>query len=104
MNRLSTSQRAAIIQALCEGNSIRSTCRMTGAAKWTVVRLLVALGRVATDYQDAVLRDLPCRRVQCDEILSFIGAKDKNVPAARRDERGIGEAWTWVAIDRGTKT
>lgn len=102
MNRLSTAERATIIQALCEGNSIRATCRMTGAAKWTVVRLLVALGHAATDYQDAVLRDLPCKRVQADEIWSFVGAKEKNVRIAQ-NEPGRGDAWCWVAIDRDTK-
>jgi IS1 family transposase len=76
---------------------------MTGAAKWTVVRLLVAVGRAAADYQDAALRNLPCKRLQCDEIWSFIGAKDKNVPTERRGKRGVGDAWTWVAIDRETK-
>ena len=70
MNRLSTQNRGEIVRALVEGNSIRSTCRITGAAKWTVVRLLVALGQAATDYQDAALRDLPCKRLQADEIWS----------------------------------
>ncbi|MDQ2914872.1 MAG: IS1 family transposase [Chloroflexota bacterium] len=102
MNRLSVGARAQIIQALCEGNSIRSTCRITGAAKWTVVRLLVALGQAATDYQDAALRDLPCKRIQADEIWSFIGAKEKNVRIAT-NKPGMGDAWTWVAIDRDTK-
>jgi IS1 family transposase len=75
---------------------------MTGAAKWTVVRLLVALGHAASDYQDAALRDLPCKRIQADEIWSFIGAKEKNVRVGR-NKSGMGDAWTWVAIDRDTK-
>ncbi len=75
MYRLSTAQRGVIIQALCEGNSIRATCRMTGAAKWTVVRLLVALGQVATDYQDAVLRDLPCKRIHATKSGHSFGPR-----------------------------
>ena len=75
---------------------------MTGAAKWTVVRLLVALGHAANDYQDAVLRDLLCKRIQADEIWPFIGAKEKNVRIAQ-NKPGRGDAWTWVAIDRDTK-
>ena len=104
VNRLSTAQRAAIVSALVEGNSIRSTCRITGSAKWTVVRLLAAVGQAATDYQDAVLRGLPCRRLQCDEIWSYVAAKERTVVKARRPlPEGAGDAWTWVAIDRDSK-
>lgn len=90
MNRLSTRDRATIIQALVEGNSIRASCRMTGAAKWTVVRLLVAIGHAATDYQDATLRDLPCKRLQADEIWSYIAAKDRTVQRQAPSTGGRG--------------
>jgi len=104
MNRLSTRDRGQIVQALCEGSSIRSTCRMTGAAKDTVTRLLVALGHASADYQDAVLRDLPCRTLQADEIWGFVLAKDRTVANAKRPMPvGAGDAWTWVAIDRDSK-
>ncbi len=104
MNRLTTHERAGIVQALVEGNSIRGTCRITGAAKWTVVRLLVAIGEAATDYQDAVLRDLPCKRLQADEIWSFVAAKERTVQRARHPlPIGAGDLWTWVAICRDTK-
>ncbi len=104
MNRLSTQDRGAVIQALCEGNSIRSTCRMTGTAKDTVTRLLVATGRAAADYQDAVLRDLPCRTLQADEIWGFVAAKERTVASAKRPmPEGAGDAWTWVALCRDTK-
>ena len=102
MNRLSSEQRTRIVAALVEGNSIRATCRMTGASKNTVTKLLVDLGTVCSLYQDRVMRDLPCERVQCDEIWAFVGAKQKNVPAERRDD-GWGDVWTWVAIDADTK-
>src|SRR4051812_26397056 len=97
MNRLSTEQRARIIGALVEGNSIRATCRMTGAAKNTVTKLLVDIGRAASYYQDEQLRGLYTRRVECDEIWSFCYAKRANVPAEHRDEFGYGDVWTWVA-------
>ncbi len=103
MNRLSPAQRARIIAALVEGNSIRGTCRLTGAAKNTVVKLLVDLGRACSTYQDRTLRDLPCQRIQCDEIWSFCHAKAKNVPEAHREEFGWGDVWTWTAIDADTK-
>lgn len=88
----------------CEGNSIRATCRITGAAKWTVVRLLVALGTAAADYQDATLRNLPRKRLQADEIWTFIRAKDRTVKRATKPmPADAGDVWTWVAIDRDTK-
>jgi len=83
MNRLSPAKRRQIVAAPVEGNSIRATGRMTGAAKNTVVKLLRDLGTACADYQDRVLRDLPCKRLQCDEIWSFCYAKAKNVPEHR---------------------
>lgn len=103
MNRLSTTERAAIVRALVEGNSIRATCRLTGAAKGTVLRLLSEVGTACADYQDAVLRHLPCKRLQCDEIWSFCYAKDRNVVYAKKAPEGAGDVWTWVAICRDTK-
>jgi IS1 family transposase len=102
MNRLSTVKRAAVVAALVEGNSIRATVRMTGVAKNTVTKLLVDLGTVCSIYQDYVMRDLPCERIQCDEIWAFVGAKKKNVKPEKRDE-GWGDVWTWVALDADTK-
>ena len=103
MNRLSTTERAAIVRALVEGNSIRATVRITGAAKNTVTKLLVDLGAACSEYQDRVLRDLPCRRIQADEIWSFCQAKARNVPVEHRGEFGWGDVWTWTAIDADTK-
>ncbi len=103
MNRLSTEQRTAVVRCLVEGNSIRATVRLTGAAKNTVTKLLVDLGAACSEYQDRVLRDLPCRRIQADEIWSFCNAKARNVPEAHRGEFGWGDVWTWTAIDADTK-
>jgi IS1 family transposase len=103
MNRLSTEQRARIVRALVEGNPIRATCRMTGAAKNTVVKLLVDLGTACEAYQDRAMRNLPCRRLQCDEIWSFCYAKEKNVAPERQGRFGRGDVWTWTAIDADTK-
>jgi hypothetical protein len=77
MNKLTTSKRAEIIRCLVEGNSIRSTVRITGAAKNTVTKLLVDTGRACSAYQNEHLRNLPCRRIQVDEIWSFTYAKAK---------------------------
>ena len=102
MNRLSATERIQVVKCLVEGNSIRATVRMTGIAKNTVAKLLVDLGHACAAYQDESLRNLPCRRVQCDEIWSFVGAKQKNVTMEQMDG-GWGDVWTWTAIDADTK-
>ena len=86
-----------------KGNSIRSTVRMTGVAKNTVMKLLVEIGATCAAYQERALRNLTCKRLQCDEIWSFVGAKDKNVPPKRRVSSAFGSVWTWTAIDADTK-
>jgi IS1 family transposase len=103
MNRLSLAKRCTVVAALVEGNSVRSTCRLTGVAKGTVLRLLADVGRACSAYQDWKLRDLPCKRLQCDEIWSFCHAKEKNVPAEKKGEFGYGDVWTWTAICAETK-
>lgn len=103
MNTLSLEEKSQIIRALVEGNSIRATCRMTGAAKGTVTRLLAAVGKACAKYQDKVFRNLPCKHIQCDEIWSFCYAKDKNVPEEHKGQFGYGDVWTWTAIDADTK-
>jgi IS1 family transposase len=103
MRRLSTKERARIIACLVEGNSIRATVRLTGAAKKTVMRLVVEAGTACAEYQNRKLRNLACKRIQCDEIWSFVGAKDKNVPEEKRNKFGVGSVWTWTAIDADTK-
>ena len=102
MNRLSTESRRQVIASLVEGNSLRATCRMTGVARNTVTKLLTDMGVVCSVFQDRVMRDLSCERVQCDEIWAFVGAKQKNVSPEKMDE-GWGDVWTYVAIDADTK-
>ena len=103
MNRLSTAKRAEIIGCLVEGVSINATCRMTGAAKMTVLKLVRDLGEATSRYQDTALRNLPCKRIQADELWAFCHAKAKNVPEQHRGEFGYGDVWTWTAIDPDTK-
>jgi IS1 family transposase len=103
MNRLTTEKRAQVIAALVEGNSIRSTCRMTGVAKNTVTKLLADVGVACSVYMDEAMRDLPCQRIQCDEIWAFVYSKQKNIPPEHEGEEGYGDVWTWVAIDPDTK-
>ena len=103
MNRLDIKKQAQIISALVEGNSIRATCRMTGAAKGTVLKLLADVGQACAEYQDKTLKNLPCKRVQCDEIWSFCYAKDKNVPEDKQGEFGYGDVWTFTALCADSK-
>jgi IS1 family transposase len=102
MNRLDTERRCQVVRCLVEGNSIRATVRMTGVAKNTVAKLLIELGTACAEYQDENLRNLPCRRIQCDEIWSFVGAKQKNVSEVQAAD-GWGDVWTWTAIDVETE-
>lgn len=77
MRKLSPEKRTAILSSLCEGSSINSTCRMTGASKVTVLRLLADAGTFCEQYHNLYVRDLQSKRVQLDEIWSFCGCKDK---------------------------
>jgi IS1 family transposase len=102
MNCLSTSKRSQVIAALVEGVSINSTCRMTGVAKHTILKLLKQLGCAAASYHDLHVHNLRVRRVQCDEIWAFVYAKQKNV-SLEQMQQGAGDVWTWTAIDADTK-
>jgi IS1 family transposase len=103
MNKLSTTERARVIAALVEGNSIRATVRMTGIAKNTVAKLLVEIGAACADFADVTHRGIAAKQIQCDEIWAFCYAKAKNVPAEHQGEWGYGDVWTWTAIDPGSK-
>jgi IS1 family transposase len=103
MNKLNNERRAQVVAALVEGNSIRATVRMTGVAKNTIVKLLEDLGTACANYQDEAMRNLSCRRIECDEIWSFCYAKKKNVAPEHQGILGYGDLWTWVAIDADTK-
>jgi IS1 family transposase len=98
MNQLSTAKRVQVIAALVEGSSIRSTERMTGVAKHTILRLLAEIGAACAHFQDICLTDLPCEHIQADEIWSFCHAKEKNLRAELRGTFGYGDVWTWTAI------
>jgi len=104
MNKLNQDKRIQVINCLIEGCSIRSTVRMTGVAKKTVMRLVLEVGDVCARYQDRVLRNLPCRRVQVDELWAFLYCKEKNVtPTICEKNPNAGDVWLWIAIDADTK-
>ena len=91
MNRLGTPVCAKVLGMLVEGNSIEATSRMADVSINTVTKLLVDVGSACADYQNATLRNLPCRRIQCDEIWSFCYSKERNVPAAMQGQHGVGD-------------
>jgi hypothetical protein len=103
MNKLDTNKRIAILSALVEGTSLRSTQRMTGVSINTVTKLLVDAGKACHECQQETMRNLSCKRLQCDEIWSFVGCKEKNVKPEMRGVLGRGDVWTWTAIDADTK-
>jgi len=103
MNRLSTEKRASILGMLTEGMSLRATTRLAGVSIDTVSKLLVDVGTACSVYMDEHIRDLPCTRIEADEIWSFVGMKQKHVPEERQGEYGIGDVWTWVGLCADTK-
>ena len=103
MNKLPLAKRCAIISALVEGNSMRSTSRMVGCSINTVTSLLVSAGKACSEYQSRVMRNLRCRRLQIDEIWCFCYAKKKNIPVEMQGTFGVGDVWTFAAIDADTK-
>jgi IS1 family transposase len=103
MNKLSMDKKVAVISALVEGCSVRSTSRLTGVAKGTILRLLAEVGTACAQYQDVTLRNIPAQRIQIDEIWAFVGCKQKNLTPAILSKRNAGDAWTFVAIEAQTK-
>jgi IS1 family transposase len=103
MNRLPIDKRVQVLAALCEGASIRATVRMTGVAKNTIVKLFADVADACFEYQDATIRNVKSRHIQCDEVWSYCYAKERNVPKELRGSEGVGDMWTWTAIDPDTK-
>jgi IS1 family transposase len=103
MNKLDIKKRAQIINCLVEGNSLRSTSRMTGCSINTVTKLLVDVGKACVEYQDKVFQNLTCKRIQCDEIWNFCYCKEKNVPEEHKGELGYGDVYTWTAMCADSK-
>jgi IS1 family transposase len=102
MNVLPIEKRVQVIAALVEGSSINSIVRMTGVAKHTILKLLEDVGCACAAYHHRHVRGLRARRIQCDEIWQFVGAKAKNATPEQK-AAGWGDAWTWVALDADTK-
>jgi IS1 family transposase len=103
MNKLSTEQRAKVLHMLCEGSSVRSITRVLNVGKNTVLRLMVDAGKACDAYHNEHVKGLKSKRIQVDEVWSFVAAKQKNVAAMKAPVEGAGDAWTWTALDAQTK-
>jgi len=103
MNKLTTEKRVQILQMLCEGSSMRSISRIVDVSINTVTKLLVDTGTACSEYQDQTFKNLNCKRIQCDEIWSFCGMKEKNVPEDKKGQLGCGDVYTWTAICADSK-
>lgn len=103
MNKLPLHKRVMILSLLVEGMSMRSISRTAGVSINTVTKLLEDAGKACATYHDATVRDVKANQVQCDEIWSFVYAKEKNVAEAKSAPDGAGDVWTWTAIERDHK-
>lgn len=103
MNRMPLAKRAQILGLLVEGNSLRAASRLADCSINTVTKLLVDVGTACAEYQDGALRNLPCKKIQCDEVWSFCYSKQKNVPEEKAGQFGYGDVWTWTALCADTK-
>jgi len=104
MNKLPLAKRVQILSMLCEGSSMRSISRVVDVSINTVDKLLCDAGEAALAYHDRAVRGVKATRIQCDEIWSFVGAKQKNVAASKRaTDPTAGDCWTWTAIEADTK-
>ncbi|MFN7491600.1 MAG: IS1 family transposase [Cyclobacteriaceae bacterium] len=101
MNQLPLSKRAQIINLLVEGSSLRATSRIADVSINTVTKLLVEVGKACQDFHYSNVVSLSSKKVQCDEIWSFVYAKGKNVPEEMKCK--AGDVWTWTALDSDSK-
>jgi len=103
MNKLHNEKRAQVLQMMAEGLALRAITRLTGISRTTLQKLLEDAGQAFSEYQDRVLMNLPCKRVQVDEAWAFCYAKQKNIPTAKKAPEGAGDIWTWVGLDADSK-
>ena len=95
----------AVLSHLVEGCSIRSTERLTGVHRDTILDLLTLAGRKCEALSEAIIKDVPVQDVECDELWAYIGmkAKTKSKKLTAENDDSIGDAWTFTAIERHSK-
>ncbi len=100
MNKLSLQKRSHIINLLVEGNSLRATARIADVSFNTVIKILIDTGKACQQFHDDKVVGVKTERLQCDEIWSFVGCKQK---AKDKGAVGEGDVWTWTALDADSK-
>src|SRR5277367_5488840 len=103
VNRLPIAKRVQILSLLCEGSSMRAISRLVDVSINTVTRELVLAGQACADFHDRTVRNVQSRRVQCDEIWSFVEMKEKQAKIKVSRPANVGDVWTWTGIDADTK-
>lgn len=104
MNKLDRNIRAQVLHLLMEGNSVRGTARLVGVSKTTILKLIEDAGQAASWYQDRVFRNLPCTKIQADEIWGFVAVKEaKRLKATKNYSDQNGDVWVWICTCADTK-
>ena len=103
MNKLTREKQIEVVKCLVEGNSIRSTSRITSVSRNTVSKLILQLGEACEAYHDTHVQGVNSKRVECDEIWTYVGKKDANCTPDERASREVGSVWTWTALDADSK-
>jgi len=103
MNKLPIDKKAQIIRLLVEGTSIRSCVRITGVSKNTILRLLKLVGTACWAFHDQTVVNVNSKRIQADEVWSFVYSKEKSKPYNKNEYENAGDVWTWTAIDADSK-
>lgn len=103
MNRLTFEKRRQILHMMVEGGSVRGIARVVDVSPVTVLRYLGLAGRACQVFHDEKVRNLKTRRAECDEVWSFIFAKDRNAKPSMKIAGKAGSVWTWTAIDADSK-
>jgi IS1 family transposase len=101
MNKLPLSKRVQIINLLVEGSSLRAASRIADVSINTVTKLLIEVGKACEQFHNEKVMFVETKRIQCDEIWSFVYSKQKNVPEGM--EEAAGDIWTWTCIDADSK-
>ena len=103
-NLLPREKRIGVLHHLVEGNTLRSTSRLTGVHRTTIQNLLVDFGTRCEQFQDRELRGLTLNHVECDEIWTFVQKKQSRLTVDEKaDCHDIGDVYVFTAIDAETK-
>jgi transposase-like protein/IS1 family transposase len=93
----------ACLQHLVEGCSVRSTERLTGVHRDTILRLLETAGKKCDTVMNERIKNLRVSEVECDEQWQYIGMKQKTRNRKGINDESIGDSWVFTAFERNSK-